>query len=41
MTIASRAQLLGSYDVAYEGSNFLVRVVAVDAGAYVLSLIHI
>ncbi|SFS00439.1 Beta-barrel assembly machine subunit BamC [Stenotrophomonas maltophilia] len=35
VTIASRAQLLGSYDVAYGGSNFLVRVVAVDAGAYV------
>jgi hypothetical protein len=35
VTIASRAQLLGSYDVAYEGSNFLVRVVGVDAGTYV------
>lgn len=35
VNIASRAQLLGSYDVGYEGSNFLVRVVAVDAGAYV------
>ena len=35
VTIASRAQLLGSDDVAYEGSNFLVRVVGVDAGAYV------
>lgn len=35
LTIASRAQLLGSYDVNYEGSNFLVRVVAVEAGAYV------
>lgn len=35
VNIASRAQLLGSYDVAYEGSNFLVRVVAVDAGTYV------
>ncbi|MCL7713940.1 hypothetical protein [Stenotrophomonas mori] len=35
VTIASRAQLLGSYDVAYEGSDFLVRVVAVEAGAYV------
>lgn len=35
VTVASRAKLLGSYDVAYEGSNFLVRVVAVDAGAYV------
>lgn len=38
VTIASRAQLLGSYDVAFEGSNFLVRVVAVDAGAYVSSV---
>jgi hypothetical protein len=27
--------LLGSYDVNYEGSNFLVRVVAVEAGSYV------
>lgn len=35
VTIASRAQLLGTYDVAYEGSNFLVRVTAVEAGAYV------
>jgi len=35
LTVASRAQLLGVYDVAYEGSNFLVRVSAVDAGAYV------
>jgi uncharacterized lipoprotein len=35
VTIASRAQLLGTYDVAYEGSNFLVRVVGVEAGAYV------
>ena len=35
LEIASRAQLLGSYDVAYQGSNFLVRVVAVEAGVYV------
>jgi uncharacterized lipoprotein len=35
VTITSRAQVLGSYDVAYEGSNFLIRVVAVDAGVYV------
>jgi hypothetical protein len=35
LSIASRAQLLGVYDVAYEGSNFLVRVSAVDAGVYV------
>ena len=35
LTIASRAQLLGSYDVSYEGSSFLVRVVATEAGSYV------
>ncbi|WP_367345595.1 hypothetical protein [Stenotrophomonas bentonitica] len=33
--IASKAQLLGSYDVNFEGSDFLVRVVAVEAGAYI------
>lgn len=35
LTIASRAQMLGVYDVAYAGSNFLVRINAVEAGAYV------
>jgi len=35
VTIASRAQLLGTYDVSYEGASFLVRVSAVEAGAYV------
>ena len=35
VTIANRAQLLGTYDVSYEGSNFLVRVVGVEAGTYV------
>lgn len=35
VTIASRAQLLGTYDVSYEGTSFLVRVAAVEAGAYV------
>lgn len=35
VTIASRAQLLGAYDVSYRGSNFLVRVSAVEGGAYV------
>lgn len=35
LNIASRAQLLGSYDVSYEGNNFLVRVVATEAGSYV------
>ncbi|WP_028916171.1 hypothetical protein [Pseudoxanthomonas sp. J35] len=35
LTISSRAQLLGTYDVSYEGTDFLVRVVAVENGAYV------
>ncbi len=35
VTVASRAQLLGTYDVSYEGTSFLVRVSAVEAGAYV------
>ncbi|GAB3330905.1 hypothetical protein [Marilutibacter aestuarii] len=33
--IASRAQLLGAYDVEYKGSNFLVRVSEIEGGAYV------
>ena len=35
LSVASKAQLLGTYDVAYQGSDFLVRVVAVESGAYV------
>lgn len=35
VVIASKAQLLGTYDVSYEGANFLVRVTKVDAGVYV------
>lgn len=35
LTIASKAQMLGSYDVTYEGASFLVRVVKTDAGSYV------
>ncbi len=35
VTIASKAQLLGTYDVNYEGSDFLVRITKVDAGVYV------
>lgn len=35
VNVASRAQLLGAFDVNYEGSNFLVRVSAVEAGVYV------
>ncbi len=35
VNVASRAKLLGAFDVNYGGSNFLVRVSAVEAGAYV------
>lgn len=35
VTVASKAQLLGTYDVNYEGSNFLVRVTKVEAGTYI------
>lgn len=35
VTIASRAELLGAFDLSYEGANFLVRVSAAEAGAYV------
>ena len=35
VTIASRAQLLGAYDVSYMGSNFLVRVSEGQGGAHV------
>ena len=35
VTVASRAELLGAFDLSYEGSNFLVRVSAAEAGAYV------
>src|SRR3546814_1169389 len=34
VTIASKAQILGTYDVDYEGSKFLLRVTKVPAGAY-------
>ncbi len=35
VTIVTRAQMLGSYDLSYEGSNFLVRVAAAGADANV------
>lgn len=35
VNIASKAQILGTYDVAYMGSDFLVRVTKVGDGAYV------
>ena len=38
VTVANRSQLLGTYDVSYESSNFLVRVVAVEAGTYVSAI---
>ncbi|MEO5565565.1 MAG: hypothetical protein ABIR05_02735 [Luteimonas sp.] len=38
VTIASKAQLLGVYDVAFEGADFLVRVSKVDAGVQVAAV---
>jgi uncharacterized lipoprotein len=35
VTIVSKAQLLGAYDVSYEGADFLVRVSKTDAGRWV------
>ena len=35
VNVASRAQLLGAFDVNYGGANFLVRVSAIEAGTYV------
>lgn len=35
LTIASRAPLLGVYDINYRGSDFLVRVAAVEGGSHV------
>ncbi|MGY0557175.1 MULTISPECIES: hypothetical protein [unclassified Lysobacter] len=35
VTVASRAKLLGAFDVNYRDSNFLVRVSETEAGAYV------
>jgi len=38
VNVASKAELLGTYDVSYEGSNFLVRVAAVTGGVYVSAI---
>ena len=35
VTVVSKAQLLGTYDVSYQGAGFLVRVAKVDAGVSV------
>lgn len=35
VTVVSRAQILGTYDVDYAGAKFLVRVTKVGDGAYV------
>lgn len=35
VTIASKAQILGTYDVDYGGSKFLLRVTGVPAGSYI------
>lgn len=34
-TVASKAQILGTYDVDYEGSKFLVRITQISGGTYV------
>jgi uncharacterized lipoprotein len=34
-TVVSKAQILGTYDVDFEGAKFLVRVTRIDSGAYV------
>ena len=35
VAIASKAEILGTYDVSYMGANFLVRVTKVGEGAYI------
>ena len=35
LTVASKAQLLGSYDVSYGGDNFLVRTSQTSSGVYI------
>jgi len=35
VTVASKAQILGTYDVNFEGADFLVRVTRVEAGVYI------
>ena len=38
VTITSQAQLLGAFDVTYEGASFLVRVSATEAGSQVAAV---
>lgn len=38
LTITSRAQLLGAYDVSYEGASFLVRVTTVGTGTSIAAV---
>lgn len=35
LDVVSSAQLLGTYDVSYEGSNFMVRIVPTEGGSFV------
>lgn len=35
VTVASKAQILGTYDLDYAGSKFLLRVTKVEAGSYI------
>ena len=38
VSVTGQAQLLGAFDVSYEGSSFLLRVTATDAGAQVAAV---
>lgn len=38
LTITSRAQLLGAYDVTYSGASFLVRATATEGGVYIAAV---
>ena len=35
LTVVSSAQLLGTYDVSYQDSNFMVRIASTEGGSYV------
>ena len=38
LDIASRSELLGTFDVSYQGQNFLLRVAAVEGGVHVAAV---
>ena len=38
LDVASRSELLGTFDVSYQGQNFLLRVAAVEGGVHVAAV---